>query len=117
MKRMFYAVFLVALVFSLCSPLAVLAEETAEEAAGGSSEKVQSMAAIGAALSIALGALGASIGMGLGLSKACEGVARNPGASGKIMTLLLVGLALIESLAIYAFLISLAMLSNQNMFF
>jgi F-type H+-transporting ATPase subunit c len=51
------------------------------------------------------------------LSKACEGVARNPGASGKITTTLIIGLAMIESLAIYALLVALGILINQKMFF
>jgi F-type H+-transporting ATPase subunit c len=55
--------------------------------------------------------------MGISLSKACEGVARNPGASGKITVIMIIGLAMIESLCIYAFLLSLGVLSNQNMFF
>jgi F-type H+-transporting ATPase subunit c len=60
------------------------------------------MAALGAAIGIGLAALGTGIGMGSGLGGACNGVARNPGVSGKIMTTLIVGLAMIESLAIYA---------------
>ncbi|HCC69236.1 MAG TPA: ATP synthase F0 subunit C, partial [Nitrospiraceae bacterium] len=45
-----------------------------------------------------------------GVSKACEGIARNPGASGKIMTTLIIGLALIESLAIYTLVVVLIIL-------
>jgi F-type H+-transporting ATPase subunit c len=40
--------------------------------------------------------------MGHGLRGATEGTARNPQASGKIMTTMIIGLAMIESLAIYA---------------
>ncbi len=60
------------------------------------------MATIGCALGIGLAALGCGIGMGHGLRGATEGTARNPGVSGKIMTTLIIGLAMIESLAIYA---------------
>ncbi len=60
------------------------------------------MAVLGCGIAIGIAAFGASIGQGLGLSRACEGVARNPGASGKITTTLIIGLAMIESLAIYA---------------
>ncbi|MBF8250718.1 MAG: ATP synthase F0 subcomplex C subunit, partial [Deltaproteobacteria bacterium] len=35
-----------------------------------------------------------------------EGIARNPGASGKIMTPMIIGLAMIESLVIYALVIA-----------
>ncbi|NIQ93401.1 MAG: ATP synthase F0 subunit C, partial [Desulfuromonadales bacterium] len=44
---------------------------------------------------------GTGLGQGLAIKSAVEGVARNPGASGKIMTIMLIGLAMIESLAIY----------------
>jgi F-type H+-transporting ATPase subunit c len=95
----------------MLSPFA-LAEELGEEATGA-----MPLAIMGAALGIGLAALGTGIGQGIGLSKACEGVARNPGASGKIMTILIIGLAMIESLAIYALLVSLGVLINQKSFF
>ena len=60
------------------------------------------MASLGCAIGIGLAALGTGIGMGHGLRGATEGTARNPQASGKIMTTLIIGLAMIESLAIYA---------------
>jgi F-type H+-transporting ATPase subunit c len=41
-----------------------------------------------------------------------EGIARNPGASGKIMTSMIIGLALIESLVIYALVISFMLLGK-----
>jgi len=65
---------------------------------------------LGLGLAIGLGALGAALGQGLGLKGAVEGVARNPGASGKITTTLIIGLAMIESLAIYALVVVLIIL-------
>jgi F-type H+-transporting ATPase subunit c len=50
------------------------------------------------------------IGQGLGLKGACEGTARNPEASGKIQVMLILGLAFIESLAIYALVVNLILL-------
>ncbi|MEJ2183287.1 MAG: ATP synthase F0 subunit C [Nitrospirota bacterium] len=67
-------------------------------------------AVLGCGLAIGLAALGTGIGMGTGLSRACEGTARNPGVSGKIMTTLIVGLAMIESLCIYALVVVLIVL-------
>ena len=58
-----------------------------------------------AVLAIAIAAFGGSIGMGLAISKAVEGVARNPEAAGKIMVNMIIGLALIESLSIYTLVI------------
>jgi F-type H+-transporting ATPase subunit c len=48
--------------------------------------------------------------MGMGIGRAVEGIARNPEASGKIMTTMIVGLALIESLAIYTLVVVLILL-------
>lgn len=64
------------------------------------------MAAIGAGIAI-LAVLGAGLGMGIATGKACEAAARQPEASGKINTLLLLGCALAESTAIYAFVVAL----------
>ena len=63
-----------------------------------------------AAVGMGLGSFGTGIGQGVAISKAVEGVARNPGASGKIMTVMLVGLAMIESLAIYVFVVAMIIL-------
>ncbi|MCL4537558.1 MAG: ATP synthase F0 subunit C [Nitrospirae bacterium] len=68
------------------------------------------MAVLGSGLAIGLAALGTGIGQGIGLRGATEGVARNPGASGKITTTLIIGLAMIESLAIYALVVVLIVL-------
>lgn len=65
---------------------------------------------IAAGFGMGIGSIGTGIGMGIAISKACEGVARNPGASGKILTNMMVGLALIESLAIYVFVICIIIL-------
>jgi F-type H+-transporting ATPase subunit c len=90
------------------APLA-FAEEAAATATG-SKIYYYAFAALGCGLAIGLAALGTGIGQGIGLSKACEGVARNPGVSGKITTTLIIGLAMIESLAIYALVVVLIIL-------
>src|SRR5216684_3304045 len=61
--------------------------------------------AIAAAISIGLAAFGGSLGQGRAAAAALEGIARNPGASDKLFTPMILGLALIESLVIYALLI------------
>ena len=68
------------------------------------------LALTGAALAMAIAAFGCGIGQGLGLKAACEGVARNPEADKKLTTTLLLGLAFIESLAIYTLVISIIIL-------
>ena len=62
--------------------------------------------AIGVGLSCAM----AGLGMGLATGKAVDGVARQPEASGKINSILLLGLALTESTAIYGFVTALIMI-------
>jgi F-type H+-transporting ATPase subunit c len=61
---------------------------------------------IAAGLGIAIAAFGGALGQGRTASSALSGIARNPGASGKIFTPMILGLALIESLVIYSLIIS-----------
>ena len=53
-------------------------------------------------LSLAIAAAGCGLGQGKAVSAACEGIARNPQAAGDIRTTMIIGLALIEALVIYA---------------
>lgn len=64
------------------------------------------LVAIGAGIAVLTGA-GAGIGMGIATSKAVEAVGRQPEASGKVNSILMLGLALTESTAIYGFVTSL----------
>ncbi|TNE49150.1 MAG: ATP synthase F0 subunit C [Deltaproteobacteria bacterium] len=64
-------------------------------------------AAIGAGIAIALAAFGGAVGQGNATASAVEGIARNPGARGQLFVPLILGLVLIESLVIYAFVIAL----------
>jgi F-type H+-transporting ATPase subunit c len=66
--------------------------------------------ATAAGFGIAIAALGCGIGQGLGLKGAVEGIARNPESSGKVTVTMLIGLAMIESLCIYALVISLMLI-------
>ncbi len=65
---------------------------------------------LGSGLAIGIAAHGTGQGMGQAISAACEGTARNPEASGKLTVTMLIGLALIESLCIYALVVVLIML-------
>ena len=64
------------------------------------------MIAIGAGIAALTGA-GAGIGIGIATSKAVEAVARQPEASGKITSTLILGCALAEATAIYCLVIGL----------
>jgi len=63
-----------------------------------------------AGIAIGIAAFGCGIGQGLGLNGAMNGIARNPEASGKIQVNLLIGLAMIESLCIYALVVALILM-------
>ncbi len=65
--------------------------------------------ALACGFGIGVAALGTGLGMGNAINGALQGTARNPEAGGKIMTTMIIGLALIESLCIYALLICLMM--------
>lgn len=66
---------------------------------------------IAAAVAVLCG-IGAGIGIGVATGHAVDAVARQPEASGKIMTLLILGCALAEATAIYGFVIALLCVLN-----
>ena len=68
--------------------------------------------ALACGLGIGLAALGTGLGMGNAINGGLQGTARNPEASGKIMTTMIIGLALIESLCIYALVICFMLLGK-----
>lgn len=65
---------------------------------------------LGAGLAIGLGAIGSGIGMGTAIGGACEGTSRNPEAGGAILKTMIIGLAMIESLTIYALVVALILM-------
>lgn len=62
--------------------------------------------AIGAALAIGLGGIGPALGIGIAVRGAMDAIGRNPEASGEIRTTMIIGAALAEAVAIYAFVIA-----------
>jgi F-type H+-transporting ATPase subunit c len=69
-------------------------------------EGVDAAKAIGAAIAIGLGALGPGIGLGMAVRGAMDAIGRNPEAAGEIRSTMIVGAALAEAVAIYAFVIA-----------
>jgi F-type H+-transporting ATPase subunit c len=63
--------------------------------------------AIAAALCMGVAAFGGALGQGRAATAALDGIARNPGAAGQVRGPMILGLALIESLVIYALIIAL----------
>jgi len=68
--------------------------------------EVEGAKAIGAALAIGIGGLGPALGIGLAVRGAMDAIGRNPEAAGGIRTTLIIGAALAEAVAIYAFVIA-----------
>ena len=70
----------------------------------------QGLMYLGAGLAIGLAAFGAGIGMGHLLRGTQEGLARNPTIGGRLQTTMFIGLAFIETLALYGLLIAIILL-------
>ncbi len=96
--------FLFVLLTTLLTSAMALAEEVAAE--GGGSDDGTWMKFFATALVIAIPASVGALAQARTASTALDGIARNPNASGKIFTPMILGLALIESLVIYALLIA-----------
>lgn len=74
----------------------------AEDGSGGGSWGY----ALGAGLAVGLAGLGCGIGQGLTAGNTTAGIARNPGAAGAMFTNFILGMVLIESIAIYGLVIA-----------
>jgi F-type H+-transporting ATPase subunit c len=62
---------------------------------------------VAAFIALGIAASAGAIGQSRAIASACEGIARNPGAAAVIRTVMIIGLALIESLVIYALVVAL----------
>lgn len=91
----------------------IAASAFAQDAAGESTSfEVQKWGLMAAGLGMSLAAFGGALGQGKAATAALEGIARNPSASDKIFTPMILGLALIESLVIYSLVISFMILGK-----
>jgi F-type H+-transporting ATPase subunit c len=93
---------LLALVGTMMLAAPVLAQPQTAEAAAASAIGYKYIAA---GIGFAIAVFGGAIGQSRVAASACEGAARNPGASGKIQVMMILGLALIESLVLFALLV------------
>ena len=66
--------------------------------------------ALAAGLCMGIGAIGPALGEGNAVSKALEGIARQPEAAGELRTNMILGCAITETTGIYALVISLLIL-------
>lgn len=81
-----------------------------EAAAAGGNLDFFTMTVLATGFGMAIAAFGCGLGQGMAVKGAVEGTARNPEAGGKITVTMLIGLAMIESLAIYALVVALILL-------
>jgi len=78
----------------------------AAEAAGQTDSSAKWAIALASGLAIAIGAFGAALGQGRMAAAAMESIGRNPNAADRIQLPMILGLAFIEALALYAFVIA-----------
>jgi F-type H+-transporting ATPase subunit c len=105
-KKMF--AFMTTIVAAMSFAPAALAQD--EAAAGAAANQWDGLLAAG--LCIAIAAFGGALGQGMAAASALNGIARNPAASGKLFVPMILGLALVESLVIYALVISLQIMGK-----
>jgi F-type H+-transporting ATPase subunit c len=91
---------------AFAAPLLATGVAFAQDEPAAEDPGVKMAAYIAAGLAIGLAAFGGSLGQGRAAAAALEGIARNPNASGKLFVPMILGLALIESLVIYALIIA-----------
>lgn len=89
-----------ALVWALVLLLAPTAAFAADAGAGAGN------IAIGAGIAVGLAGLGCGIGQGITAGNTTAGIARNPGAAGAMFVNFILGMVLIESIAIYGLVIA-----------
>ena len=77
----------------------------AQAPAGPAVDNNPGIKAIAAGVGFAIAVFGGALGQSRIGAAACEGAARNPGAAAKIQTMMILGLALIESLVLFALVI------------
>jgi F-type H+-transporting ATPase subunit c len=76
----------------------------AETGAGGGGD--QGLIALAAGIGLGVAALGTALGQGRATAAAMESIGRNPNSADKIQTPLIIGLALMEALTLYALVIA-----------
>jgi F-type H+-transporting ATPase subunit c len=97
--------------------VAVLAFPTTALAADGSGGWIGPFTVIAAGIGMAIAAGLCGLGQGRAVASAVDAMARQPGAAARIQTAMIIGLALIESLAIYTLVIALILLFAKGIQF
>lgn len=109
LTMIFAMIMVISMISAMC--MSVSADETAapeelvaavaEQAADSTGSK-----ALAAAIVVGIAAAAGAIAMGMAISKSADGIARQPEASGKINSVMMLGLVFIETLIIYALIVA-----------
>ncbi len=106
-RKKFAAVLLLMLALVVVLPAAAFAADgavTPEVAEIEAEAKTVTGKSLGSGIAIGIAAAGGALAMGIAVSKAAEGMSRQPEASGEIRSAMMLGLVFIETAIIYALL-------------
>ncbi len=109
-----FRMLLFAVVGILFSAMTVFAQVEAAAGAADNACSVSKYRALAAGIGFAIAVIGGALGQSRIGAAACEGAARNPGAAGRIQTMMILGLALIESLVLFALLVVFAVVKGTG---
>ena len=98
-------IMLFAVVGVLFTAITAFAQGVGESGVADNASSVNKYRALAAGIGFAIAVFGGAVGQSRIGAAACEGAARNPGAAGRIQTMMILGLALIESLVLFALLV------------
>jgi F-type H+-transporting ATPase subunit c len=104
MVRKFSTVLGTVAVVLLSSPLLAMAQEGA--ATGGGHAAAAGLIAFAANIGIGIAAFGSALGQGRVGAAAMESIGRNPNSTGQLFTPMIIALAFIEALTLYAFVVA-----------
>ena len=85
----------------------MLQAATADPAIAAAAQKLAQSSSLNGSVTLAVAGAGAGLGIGMIGFAAAQAVGRNPGAFGNILTIAIIGMALAEAIAIYAFILAL----------
>lgn len=85
----------------------IMAVEETKAVVEGVANNVEAMKSLAAAIAIGVGAIGPGIGIGTLAAKAMEAIGRNPEATSKVQTAMILAIAFTEAIAIYALVVAL----------
>jgi F-type H+-transporting ATPase subunit c len=102
-RKLSMAVGAMAIIF-LASPMLAMAQEGA--AAAGGSPLRAGLIALAANIGIGIAAFGSALGQGRMAASAMESIGRNPNSAGQLFVPMIIGLAFIEALTLYALVIA-----------